>query len=231
MGEIKRICYNSRPRSDLFIEGCEEFVKQKIRDFQRRALDWTVLHHPNLGLDKRAENFVKLFETNLSAGSRVLDVGGGWGFYYEPLSKRGHKPVVLDVVKPGIQKAPVIVYDGENIPFPDKSFDASMFITVLHHIPDIDQVVQEVKRVTKKTLIVVEDIYHHSLGRLWTQWRDQFYNFEFVGHPCHFKKSDEWVTFFEEHGFQLKEKKQVYTWLSGLRILNGVFIFELPDVS
>ena len=199
-----------------------------IRDWQRRVLDTIVRHHPALGLDKRAEKFVQLFENYLPKQSLVLDIGGGWGFYGAPLSERGHHLTVLDVVKPGYQKTPVVICEpGNPLPFPDQSFDVSMLVTVLHHIPDPESVLREAKRVTRKRLIVIEDLYHHALGRLWTQWRDQLYNIEFFGHPCQFRKKEEWLAAFDSLGFKLLEVKEVYTWLSGLRILNGIFILEI----
>ncbi|MDP3919662.1 MAG: class I SAM-dependent methyltransferase [Candidatus Omnitrophota bacterium] len=197
---------------------------QKIRDWQSCLLDGIVRGNAHIGLDARAEEFVRLFENYLPQKSSVLDIGGRWGFYARPLVNRGHHVTVLDVVKPGLQKVPVVMYDGDRIPFPDHSFDVSLLITVLHHIPDIEHVIREAHRVTRKRLIVVEDIYHHALGRFWTEWRDRIYNLEFFGHPCNFKKADEWVNFFRTHGFQLEHQSEVYTWLCGMRILNGIFV-------
>ena len=193
------------------------------------VLDRLVEGNPNLGLDRRAEYFVSLFDERLGENSQILDVGGGWGFYGEPLKKRGHHHTVLDVVKPGFQKTPVVVYDGKQFPFEDKSFDAVLLMHVLHHIPEPESVLREARRVTRKHLIVVEDLYHHRLGRWWTILRDRIYNFEYVGHPCQFKKSEEWIEYFRGLGFDTVEKKEVYTWLAGLRILNGLFIGQLTE--
>lgn len=203
-------------------------LADKIRRLQRTVLDGVVRSNPRLGLEERAEGFVRLFENQIPEKSRVLDIGGGWGFYHEPLTRRGHHVTVLDVVKPGFQKAPVIVYDGQHIPFPDKSFDVSLLITVLHHIPDPETAVREARRVTRRHVVVVEDLYTHSLGKCWTALRDKIYNFEFLGHPCNFKKKEEWIHFFENgFGFRLIQEEDVYTWLAGMRIKNGVFVFEL----
>ena len=204
-------------------------IATNIRTWQRRLLDTVVSHNPKLGLEERAEGFVSMFEDQLPPRSHILDIGGGWGFYAKPLASRKHHVTVLDVVKPRFQKAPVVVYQGKRIPFADKSFDVSLFITVLHHISDPVAVIREAHRVTRKTLIVVEDLYHHALGRWWTILRDQMYNFEFFGHPCQFKKAEEWVDLFEGLGFTLIEQKKVYTRLAGLRILNGVFVFQVQD--
>lgn len=200
--------------------------KNKIRSFQRGILDTIVKYNCHKALEKRSENFVKLFENWLPKESRVLDIGGGWGFYFDPLKKRGHHATVLDVVKPGYQKSPVVLYEGKKIPFDDESFDVSLMITMLHHVPNPRELIKEVRRVTKKYVVVVEDLYNHPLGRMWTEWRDKSYNIEFLDHPCQFKKKEEWKTIFSESGFSLVDCREVYTWLLGFRILNGIFIFK-----
>ena len=202
-------------------------ITAKIRKWQHQLLAKAVGPNRNWGLDKRAEAFVQLFEKSLPAQSRILDIGGGWGFYADPLTRRGHQVTVLDVVKPGFQKAPVILYEGKRVPFGEKSFDVSLLITMLHHVSEPELLIQEAKRVTRKMLIVVEDIYHHPLGRWWTILRDQLYNFEFFGHPRQFKKREEWIALFKQLGFSLLEERKVYTWIAGLRILNGIFIFQV----
>lgn len=197
-----------------------------IRKLQRLALDGMVNNFPGLGLDKRAEFFVRIFENYLKPGSRVLDIGGGWGFYAAPLEKRGHELTVLDVVKPGLQKAPVVVYSGGKMPFENNAFDASLLVTMLHHTPDPEAILKEAARVTRDKLIVVEDLYHHALGRFWTILRDRFYNFEFFGHPCQFKNREEWLEVFRRLDFSLCGEERVYTNLAGMRILNGIFVLK-----
>jgi len=198
-----------------------------VRDTQTRILDSLVRGGAEKQLQVRAELFTSLFEKELPAQSALLDVGGRWGFYTGPLEKRGHKPVVLDVVRPGFQKAPVVIYDGLKMPFEDKSFDVSIFVTVLHHIRDQVSVLREARRVTRKRIVVVEDLYHHPAGRFWTILRDRLLNFEWVGHPCGFRTQAEWETFFETQGFQVQGCQKVYTWLCGLRILNGIFVLDI----
>lgn len=207
----------------------QELWSSKVRKWQRAALDFLVRHHPALGLEDRAENFVRLFEADLPQKCRILDIGGGWGFYHKPLRSRGHQHLVLDVIKPGLQKCPVVIYDGNRIPFPDSSFDVSLFVTVLHHIPDPEAVIREALRVTRKRVIVVEDLYRHRVGRWWTVLRDQIYNMEFFGHPKNFRTSEAWVKTFEKLGAVKVREEQLHTWLSGLRILNGVFVFDVPE--
>ena len=198
-----------------------------IRGWQTQVLESLVRSNPNLGLDQRAEFMVSLFEKDLPEHSRILDIGGRWGFYAGPLEKRGHHPVILDVVRPQLQKAPVVIYNGRVMPFPDKSFDASLLITVLHHIEDVDQVLKEARRVTRGRVIVVEDLYLHPVDRFWTILRDRLYNFEWFGHPCGFKTRLQWEHYFETLGFKVQSCREVFTRLCGLRILNGLFVLEV----
>ncbi len=200
-----------------------------IRRLQTRTLDALVRGGAGRQLEERAEFFVSLFEKALQEKASILDIGGRWGFYAGPLERRGHQPVILDVVRPGYQKAPVVMYDGMRMPFPDKSFNASLFVTVLHHIRDQAGVLREACRVTRGKIVVVEDLYHHALGRFWTILRDRLYNFEWIGHPCGFRTRTEWEAFFERLGLRVSSCREVETRLCGLGILNGVFVLEVPE--
>lgn len=201
-------------------------IKKNLQVFQRRLLDWIVRHFARGALEVRAEKIVQLFENQIPERSRILDLGGGWGFYAEPLKKRGHEHLVLDVVNPGYQKAPVVLYDGVRIPFPDQSFDVTVLVTMLHHVPDPKALFKEVRRVTRQKVVVVEDLYHRALGRFWTLCRDRILNVEFTEHPHQFRKDDEWREFFKTAGFAVRSFKSFYTWIFGLRILNGIYILE-----
>ena len=200
-------------------------LQSAVRKAQRQALDWIVENFPAVGLDRRAENFVSIFKEFVPPASRVLDIGGGWGFYAEPLKRsRGCDVTVLDVVEPRFRKAPVVLYSGGKFPFPDRSFDVSLLVTMLHHVPKPEAVLAEAKRVTRRAVIVVEDLYRTAAGRFWTVLRDRFYNLEFVGHPCQFRKKEEWFRCFRKLGLHLEFEKEIHTFLAGMRILNGVFV-------
>ena len=204
-------------------------IKNSLQVFQRRILDGIVRYFVHGSLEARAEKIVQLFEDQIPAGGRILDLGGGWGFYAEPLKKRGHEHLVLDVVNPGYQKAPVVLYDGVRIPFPDQSFDVTVLVTMLHHVPDPEALFKEVRRVTRKKVVVVEDLYHHAAGRFWTICRDRFLNVEFLSHPHQFRTDTGWRGFFQTSGFEVSSFKSFYTWLMGLRILNGVYVLERSE--
>ena len=198
-----------------------------IRKVQRRCLDGIVGRFPKIGLDRRAEEFAALFGKFIPSQAQVLDIGGGWGFYVEPLERlRNCQVTVLDVVKPGFHKAPVVTYGGDEMPFPDKSFDVSLLITVLHHVRSPEKLLAETKRVTRRFIIVVEDLYRHWAGRIWTMVRDSLFNLEFVGHPRQFKQKDQWFQCFRSLGLKVESEQEIHTSLLGLRIFNGIFILN-----
>ena len=205
-------------------------VGDKVRRVQRQSLDWMVGHFPSIGLEKRAEQFVSLFAEFIPSKARVLDIGGGWGFYAEPLKRlRDCQVTVLDVVEPSFRKVPVVTYGGGEMPFPDKSFDVSLLITMLHHVETPERLLREARRVTRRFVVVVEDLYRHSVGRIWTVLRDSLLNLEFVGHPRQFRMKEEWFRCFRGLGFKVESEKEVYTFLLGLRILNGIFVLSCVD--
>lgn len=202
-------------------------IKTQVQRFQRDTLDWIVGSFPAIGLDRRAEAFVSLFKEYIPFSADVLDIGGGWGYYAEPLEReRKSKVTVLDVRKPQFHKAPVVTYDGDRFPFSDRSFDVSLLITVLHHVGSPEKVLQEARRVTRRFVIVVEDLYRSAMGRLWTIWRDMMYNLEFVGHPRQFKTKEEWFECFKQLGFRVESEQEVPTSLLGIPILNGCFVLN-----
>jgi ubiquinone/menaquinone biosynthesis C-methylase UbiE len=51
-------------------------------------------------------------------------------------------------------KIPVTAFDGEHLPFPDKSVDVVMFVYVLHHTNDPEVLLREAQRVALKAVVL-----------------------------------------------------------------------------
>lgn len=140
----------------------------------------------------------------LEGEKSILDFGAGTGMFSKVLSSRGYSVTPLDVRAysyfPDIQP---IIYDGKTIPFPDNSFDAVMSMAVLHHTPDPETLVQELIRVSRKKIIILEDIVTNPLQKYYTYALDSVLNREFFGHPHTNKTDAEWRRLFAEHDLRI----------------------------
>ncbi len=94
----------------------------------------------------------------IEKNTRLLDVGCGNGFftyYFDQVCDVfgidfSEKMVNLNPVK---NKA---VMNAEELKFEDNSFDVIFCHALLHHVDDIDRVVQEMKRVSRKWIVLLE---------------------------------------------------------------------------
>ncbi len=85
-------------------------------------------------------------------GPRVLDVGGGTGNYAAALHEQGLEPLVVDRSPDMLAVAagkglPVLRGDADALPVGDRSLDAVMLVSMLHHVPRWEQALAEARRV------------------------------------------------------------------------------------
>lgn len=151
---------------------------------------------------------------HLSREGRLLDIGTGNGGLVAGLRQDGFTVDTVDVkdisffpaVKP-------VIYDGKTLPYAEASFDACTIITVLHHTPDPERILEEARRVTRKRIVIMEDIYRNPLQKHLTFFTDSLVNLEFAGHP-HTNRSDaEWRATFDRLGLKLVFREDFRTLL------------------
>jgi SAM-dependent methyltransferase len=98
----------------------------------------------------------EMIQASLGDAISVLNVGAGTGSY-EPIDRQ------LTAVEPSIamiqQRKPgaalVIQASADDLPFDDKSFDASMAIMTIHHWADKAAGLREMRRVTKGRIVLM----------------------------------------------------------------------------
>lgn len=112
------------------------------------------------------------------AGKRLLEVGCGTGTDLLQFARGGAIVTGVDLTPRSIEIArrrfevyglagEFAIEDGENLSFPDASFDAVYSFGVLHHTPDTHRAVSEIHRVLKPGGTAIVMLYHRASLYYW----------------------------------------------------------------
>jgi SAM-dependent methyltransferase len=107
-------------------------------------------------LRKPDPRVARIIEPALGPAQTVLNVGAGTGSY-EPAGRAvtAVEPSGEMIRKRGPAAAKAIQANADDLPFPDKSFDASMAILTIHHWPDKEAGLREMRRVTRGPIVLL----------------------------------------------------------------------------
>jgi SAM-dependent methyltransferase len=95
-------------------------------------------------------------ESALGSARTVVNVGAGTGSYEPPgRSLTAVEPSREMIRKRGPGAAEAIQASAADLPFDDMSFDASMAILTIHHWPDKEAGLREVRRVTRGRVVLL----------------------------------------------------------------------------
>ena len=93
----------------------------------------------------------------LGDAQTVLNLGAGTGSY-EPEDRyviAVEPSAVMRSQRQSKNKVPAIIAYADNLPFDDNAFDASTAFVTVHHWPDMQKGLKELRRVTKKQVIIM----------------------------------------------------------------------------
>lgn len=90
----------------------------------------------------------------MGAARTVLNVGAGAGSY-EPADRQitALEPSAEMIQQRSASSATIVQGCAENLPFDDRSFDASMAVLTIHHWSDQEKGVAEMRRVTRDKIV------------------------------------------------------------------------------
>ena len=116
-------------------------------------------------LRKPDRRIARVIESALGSAQSVLNVGAGTGSY-EPIDRGviAVDPSGEMICKRGPAAAKAIEASADDLPFDDKSFDASMAILTIHHWPDKEAGLREMRRVTRGRIVLLT---HDPAHRPW----------------------------------------------------------------
>ncbi|MBZ9626869.1 class I SAM-dependent methyltransferase [Psychroflexus sp. CAK57W] len=158
--------------------------------------------------DKRRNvSKAKLIGDFLNQTETIVDIGTGSGGLAKYLTQHHFEVTAVDIIDKTVHRdINPIIYDGLHLPFENESFDTSMLITILHHCSNPEQVFGEAVRVSKKKIIVLEDVYSSWLMKHLTWFMDSLVNMEFKSHPHSNKSEAQWEDLFHEHNLKVRKK-------------------------
>jgi len=146
----------------------------------------------------------------LHPGDRVLDVGCGSGalgraIIESPKCPPGVEVTGLDKFRRGDEVAVVKFYDGQEIPYPDKSFDVVILADVLHHASDPRNLIYECSRVVRRVLIIKDHKVEGFLAQKRISLMDWASNVQY-GIPCLYRYNtlEEWEKLFEQFDLEIE---------------------------
>ncbi len=171
--------------------------------------------------------FIRKMLRGLPQGARILDVGCGSGFAVEKCTKGREDLEVygLDVADSLIDYASkmrpkfnFILAQGETLPFPDKNFDAILYLDTIEHLVDPAASLREARRCLKDNgfIVILVVLENHPVFRiiwsLWLRLRGR------VWHEAHLRifTKKNLIDLVKETGFKLMELENLFGGMSVL---------------
>lgn len=181
-------------------------------------------------LDKMYQNgIVNLISPLCEDNSYILDVGCDDGTFSQKLLKKNHSLIIkgVDIQNNRPSKIPRKIYDGKKIPYQDKQFDITIAVDVLHHTEDIGSLLSEMRRVTKKYIIIKDYISNDPVSFLGISFIDWLVNVPF-GIKCtyNYPSLHKWHDYFKNLNLQV----EYFSKTSGIPAIfldNYNYIFKL----
>lgn len=164
--------------------------------------------------------FAELF----SQSSQVLDVGCGDGLLAHLIIQK--RPDIemkgIDVLVRDQTHIPVHQFDGQVIPYDESSFDAVMFVDVLHHTEDPMILLREAMRVAHKAIVIKDHTRDGLLADSMLRFMDWVGNAHHgVELPYNYWSQQRWLEAFDTLGLKIgvwKKDLQLYS-----RPVNWIF--------
>ncbi len=162
---------------------------------------------------RESRQAVALVAEHIRTGTAVLDVGCGEGYVAAELAARGASVELVDIVDARRMRGqPFRLFDGLDLPFPDRTFDVVMLNFVLHHVPDDRKMhlLREAARVSRDKVFILEDTPNNAFDRLMNRRHGESYRVKIGSRaPFGFLTRREWEWLFRGLGFLLRESREL----------------------
>lgn len=188
-----------------------------------------MLNHQSLGSahgrfvhSRRAGVLATHFAELIPRDHSVLDVGCGDGLVDSLIIERRPDLMLTGVdvlARPGA-RIPVAAFDGQRLPFSDRSCDTVMFCDVLHHTADPLAMLREGARVARHSIVIKDHIVKGLLARPTLRIMDLVGNAPHgVAVPSNYFTERQWDDAYRSCGLTVVEDRRdlsLYPWWADL---------------
>ncbi|HUL33593.1 MAG TPA: class I SAM-dependent methyltransferase [Candidatus Eisenbacteria bacterium] len=131
---------------------------------QSWPLSWIARGHHALVFVRRTRMIAEALAPLIPQGARILDVGCGDGTIAALLANRRPDLSIegVEIAPRPTCRVPCRAFDGRRLPFPDRAFDACLFVDVLHHTTDVRELLREASRVSHSCVLLKDHLSETS---------------------------------------------------------------------
>ncbi len=137
-------------------------------DYSRMAKDYDAVRG-SAAVDRRYWLRALVEVGRLRPGDHILDLGAGTGRFSALLAESA-RVVAADISLPMLEEArpksgfAVVRADAKSLPFRSDTFDATLLVMVVHQLPEYQDVLREVARVSHRVVLATSDMDRRRLG-------------------------------------------------------------------
>jgi SAM-dependent methyltransferase len=163
------------------------------------VLSWVARSHQSLVFGRRVHVLAKLLSAKVPGNSSLLDIGCGDGTISSLIQSAVPSVQIqgIEIAERPACRIPCRLFDGLHIPFPDATFDVSMFVDVLHHTNNIRKLLAEASRVSRRFLLIKDHLSESPLDFYTLKFMDWIGNRPHgVVLPNNYQSRSQWNTYF-----------------------------------
>ncbi len=159
---------------------------------------------------KIAQNTYYHLKQYLTRSDVVLDIGSGTGCVANLIKKNtGARVICLDITNNNKAIEKPVLFCGKHIPFCNEAFSISICCFVLHHTQFQIELLDEIKRVTKSKIIILEDVIENLLDYPLVFIHQVYSRIYYKSLKTKFRSEDDWRDLFSKSGLLVEKVKKI----------------------
>lgn len=212
-----------------------ENIKIQVGDKETNLIK--ILHEKMIDRVKIITSQVTQYFEDVSG--KAIDYGAGDGQITQEL----HDNLDLDIEGVDIRlyknqnvTVPITLLNKSNVEVADKTYEAALLTNVLHHERDNEKILDELDRIVRRKLVIIETVPVGETEEAMEQDKDRTFMNDYLHNrlfhnddvpvPGSYETPKKWVNRFAQHGWKLISEKDLEFDQPIFRIRHYLFIFE-----